>query len=238
MNASPAYSRCIFGAPAARGRRRCNDRPNMASSGMSTNLIPLFPLDTVLFPDGYLPLQIFEVRYLDMIKRAVANGTGFGIVTLVKGTEVRLPERAETLAAIGTLVVIDASATPMPGLMQIQCTGGARFRIMSSERLKTGLWMAEAAPIAADQTVPVPDELEDAASALGNLIRTLQEEKVPPVEMPLQAPFRLDECGWVANRWAELLPLSTDEKLRLLVLDNPLLRLELIQDALHERGVL
>ena len=61
---------------------------------------------------------------------------------------------------------------------------------------------------------------------------------MPPVEMPLQAPFRLDECGWVANRWAELLPLSTDEKLRLLVLDNPLLRLELIQDALHERGVL
>ena len=205
---------------------------------MPSNLIPLFPLDTVLFPDGYLPLQIFEVRYLDMIKRAVAAGTGFGVVSLVEGNEVRLPGREETLAGVGTLAAIGAFAAPMAGLMQIACSGGARFRILSSERLKTGLWMAEVMPIEPDQTVPVPAELEDAAAALGSLIRTLQHEEVALAEMPLQPPFRLDECGWVANRWAELLPLSTDEKLRLLVLDNPLLRLELIQDALHDRGVL
>ncbi len=205
---------------------------------MRSDLIPLFPLDTVLFPDGYLPLQIFEVRYLDMIKRAVAAGTGFGVVTLVEGFEVRAPGRQETLAAIGTMAVIQSAAAPMPGLMQIRCAGAGRFRILSSERLKTGLWMAQVTPIEADQAVSVPAELEDTANALGNLIRTLQQEEVPPAEMPLQAPFRLNECGWAANRWAELLPLETEEKLRLLVLDNPLLRLELIQDALHERGVL
>lgn len=205
---------------------------------MPADRIPLFPLSTVLFPDGYLPLQIFEVRYLDMIKRAVAAGTGFGVVSLVDGAEVRAPGQQETLAQVGTIAVIGAAVNPMPGLMQIQCSGTDRFRIVSSEQLKTGLWMAEITLIEADQTVPVPAELEDTAEALGNLIRTLQEDDVPAAEMPLQAPFRLDECGWVANRWAELLPLETAEKLRLLALDNPLLRLELIQDALHERGVL
>ena len=205
---------------------------------MTSTLIPLFPLATVLFPDGYLPLQIFEVRYLDMIKRAVIAGTGFGVVSLVSGNEVRAPGREETLAGFGTLAVIGTTATPMAGLMQIACTGAGRFRIVSSERLKTGLWMAEIAPIEADQVVPVPAELQDTADALGNLIRTLQEEKVAAAEMPLQPPYRLDECGWVANRWAELLPLSADEKLRLLVLDNPLLRLELMQDTLHGHGVL
>lgn len=205
---------------------------------MPADSIPLFPLDTVLFPDGYLPLQIFEVRYLDMIKRALAAGTGFGVVRLVAGGEVRAPGRQEALAATGTLAVIGSSTTPMPGLIQIRCTGAERFRILSSERLKTGLWMAQVAPIEADQVVPVPAELEDTVAALRNLIHTLQEEEVAPHEMPLQPPFRLDECGWVANRWAELLPIPAEEKLRLLVLDNPLLRLELIQDALHEHGVL
>ena len=98
--------------------------------------------------------------------------------------------------------------------------------------------MGEVTPLEPDQVVPVPDELDDTAAALGRLIRTLQEEQVATAEMPLQAPFRLDEAGWVANRWAELLPLDAASKLRLLALDNPLLRLELVQDALHAHGVL
>ncbi len=205
---------------------------------MTTSTIPLFPLGTVLYPDGYLPLQIFEVRYLDMIRKAIAASTGFGVVTLIEGGEVRTPESPETLATIGTMATIRSAASPMPALMQIQCIGATRFRIDSSERLKTGLWMAQVTTLEGDQVVPIPDELEDTASALGGLVRTLQEEQVPTEEMPLQPPFRLDECGWVANRWAELLPLPAAQKLRLLELDNPLLRLELIQDLLQEHGVL
>lgn len=200
--------------------------------------IPLFPLGTVLFPDGYLPLQIFEVRYLDMIKKAMAAGSTFGVVHLTEGAEVRAPDVMEEMAGIGTLAMIRASAAPMPGLMQIQCIGSTRFRIIESERLKHGLWMAQVEPIALDQQVAIPDELEDTTDTLGNLIRTLQEQQVPADEMPLQAPFRLDDCGWVANRWAELLPLPPAQKLRLLELDNPLLRLELIQDLLQDHGVI
>ena len=168
---------------------------------MASLSIPLFPLATVLFPDGYLPLQIFEVRYLDMIKKALSAGTGFGIVTLLEGGEVRVPDGLQTLSAVGTMATIRASAAPMPGLMQIQCIGGPRFQIERTEQLKHGLWMANVSLMENDQAVSVPSELDDTANALGNLIKTLQEEEVPPDEMPLQAPYRLDECGWVANRW-------------------------------------
>ena len=205
---------------------------------MTSISIPLFPLGTVLFPDGYLPLQIFEVRYLDMIKKALAAETGFGVVTLIEGGEVRTPNGPQALAEVGTMVTIRASGAPMPGLMQIQCIGTNRFRIEATEQLKHGLWMGQVHALEADQAVSIPTELDDTANALGNLIKTLQDEDVAVDEMPIQAPFRLDECGWVANRWSELLPLTTEEKLRLLALDNPLVRLELIQDLLQERGLL
>ena len=200
--------------------------------------MPLFPLGSVLFPGGYLPLQIFEVRYLDMVKKAIADGTSFGIVNLIEGSEVRTPDSIETFADIGTIAAIRASTTPMPGLIQIQCVGTSRFRIDSRERLKHGLWMAQVSLIEGDQIVSIPAELEDTATALGNLVKTLQEDGVPVHEMPVQAPLYLDDCGWVANRWAELLPLPAAQKLRLLALDNPVVRLELIQDLLNERGVL
>lgn len=205
---------------------------------MPSQTIPLFPLGTVLFPDGYLPLQIFEVRYLDMVRKALAGDSLFGVVTLLDGGEVRTPQSNEILAATGSLAHIRSSVAPMPALMQIQCIGTSRFRILSSERQRNGLWMGEVELLVPDQAVPIPEELNDTVAALGRLIRTLQEEQVVEAEMPLQPPFRLDDAGWVANRWAELLPLAPADKLRLLELDNPLLRLELIQDALHEHGVL
>ena len=69
--------------------------------------IPLFPLQTVLYPDGYLPLQVFEVRYLDMVKRCIEHREDFGVVALVQGEEVRKPEQHETLCAVGTMAHIE-----------------------------------------------------------------------------------------------------------------------------------
>jgi Lon protease-like protein len=203
---------------------------------MNTITLPLFPLQTVLFPDGYLPLQIFEVRYLNMIKRAIADNTDFGIVTLTAGTETRLPERTEIFNPVGTLARIGESSQPMAGLIQIQCRGAQRFRIESSACRKDGLWMAEVSLLEKDRTVPIPGELKNVADALGKLIRSLQIDQVEPLEMPMQPPYLLDDCGWVANRWAELITLETEQRIRLLQLDNPVLRLELVQDLLDEAG--
>ncbi len=200
--------------------------------------IPLFPLKTILFPDGHLPLQVFEVRYLDLVKRCIAKGEEFGVVSLLDGSEIRVPDQHETLSACGTMARIMDWTAPLPGLLQISCIGTTRFQIKSAEQLKHGLWMAEVEEVAEDMVVPIPSEQQDVANALGALIRSLQKKQISTANMSLAPPYRLDEAGWVANRWCELLRLDLEEKQRLLLQENPVLRLELVQDVLSENGLL
>lgn len=200
--------------------------------------IPLFPLNTTLFPDGHLPLQVFEVRYLDMVKRCIEQDEQFGVVSLLEGSETRVPDQQDTLSTGGTMARITEWVSPMPGLLQISCVGTTRFQVRSAHQLKHGLWMGEVDNLAEDMVVPVPAEQQDVANALGSLIRSLQKKQISISKMPLSPPYRLDEAGWVANRWCELLRLPQEEKQRLLLQENPVLRLELIQDVLSENGLL
>jgi uncharacterized protein len=202
---------------------------------MATLTFPLFPLGTVLFPDGVLPLQIFEVRYLDMVSRCIAEGTPFGVVLLTHGNEVRTPEGQERFVTSGTLASVHESTSSSPGLLQVVCRGGARFHVLSSARRPNGLWMAETELMEDDRRIPVPSELQGASDALDKVLASLHE--VPEQRWPVQPPFRLDDCGWVANRWCELLPLSAQLKQRLMELDNPLVRLELVSDVLARTGI-
>ena len=201
-------------------------------------MIPLFPLNTILFPDGRLALQVFEVRYLDMVRRCIANGEEFGIVPLAQGDEVRKPGQQEALATVGTLARVVDWTAPLPGLMQITCLGTQRFRIETAMQMPHGLWMAEIVRLPDDLEIPVPNDQQDVANALGSLIRTLQQRGVTGAQMPMQPPYRLDDSGWVANRWCELLQLDMLQKELLLAQDNPVLRLELVQDALTDNGLL
>jgi len=208
--------------------------------------LPLFPLGTVLFPDGLLPLQIFEVRYLDMVRRCHRDGTPFGVVQLTEGAEVRRPGQLESFHAVGTLARIERMDSPQAGLILVRCIGTHRFRLTRSGQLPHGLWMGDAMLIAADLPVPVPDDLREVARELQMLIERLQEQiraqleaqaglpaGFDPLElMPLQPPWRFDDCGWVANRWCDLMRVPMQVKQRLLELDNPLLRLELVGDLL------
>ncbi|MYM25851.1 peptidase S16 [Duganella sp. FT135W] len=200
--------------------------------------IPLFPLKTILFPDGHLPLQVFEVRYLDLVKRCIAKGEEFGVVSLLDGSEVRVPDQHETLSGCGTMARILDWSAPLPGLLQISCIGTTRFQVKAAEQLKHGLWMADVEEVAEDMVVPIPAEQQDVANALGALIRSLQKKQISTANMSLAPPYRLDEAGWVANRWCELLRLDIEEKQRLLLQENPVLRLELVQDVLSENGLL
>ncbi|HEY5800215.1 MAG TPA: LON peptidase substrate-binding domain-containing protein [Burkholderiaceae bacterium] len=197
--------------------------------------IPLFPLHTVLFPGGLLPLRVFEVRYLEMIGRAIADGSQFGVIAIQSGSEVRLPDDTPQLAEFGTMAAITSSSAPQPALLEITCTGGSRFHLLHAEQQKNGLWMGTVETLADDREVAVPGELHVCArrlqEAFGMLAGDTQES-----DLPFAAPVRYGDCGWVANRWCELLPLALNEKIRLLSLDNPLLRLELVQDLLDEAG--
>lgn len=219
------------------------------SEALTLSSLPLFPLGAVLFPGGVLPLRIFEVRYLDMIGKCHKAGAPFGVVSLTEGSEVRRPADTgssgpggdgfahEAFSAVGTLATITEFSIPQPGLMVIRCVGAQRFEISRREKLKHGLWIADVTRLEDDQTVKVPPDLQGTADALGKLIKSLQEREVPQTQMPLQSPYQLDDCGWVSNRWCELLPIPLELKQRLMQLDNPLMRLELVSDILERTGI-
>ncbi|MDY0742894.1 LON peptidase substrate-binding domain-containing protein [Paucibacter sp. R3-3] len=206
--------------------------------------IPLFPLQSVLFPDGRLPLRIFEPRYLDMIARCHAEQQPFGVVRLIDGGEVRRRDPAssegrflrESFQPVGTLAHIEAFERTQPGLIEIRCRGGRRFSLSRSECLPHGLWVGDAELLEADAAVPVPPDLQRTSRLLQGLLHTL-EQGAGAAELPIQPPYRWDDCGWLANRWCELLPLPEDERQRLMQLDNPLLRLELVADQLERLDV-
>ncbi|MGZ5179936.1 MAG: LON peptidase substrate-binding domain-containing protein [Ramlibacter sp.] len=200
--------------------------------------LPLFPLGTVLFPGGLLPLRVFEVRYLDMINRCHRAGAPFGVVSLTQGQEVRQPGAGrEAFATVGTLATISDFEQPRPGLMTLRAVGGQRFRIRNSDQLKHGLWVADVEQIPHDRPVTIPEDLQPTAAALSNLIHKLREKGGAGQELPIRDPLQLDDSGWVANRWCELLPLPVQLKQRLMELDNPLVRLELVGDVLARTGI-
>jgi uncharacterized protein len=199
--------------------------------------LPLFPLGTTLYPNGVMHLKIFEVRYLDMIKTCVKDQVPFGVVTLDQGQEVRSPNEKISFARVGTFANIVHFDAVQPSLYVIQCTGGARFTIRGCERKKNGLWVADVEAMDDDISIPVPPELKSAAQTLQKVIDSMHAQGVAVDQMPFTTPHLLNDCGWVANRWCELLPLSAGQREHLLGLANPRLRLDLVFDVLEEMGI-
>ncbi|MBF5003281.1 LON peptidase substrate-binding domain-containing protein [Diaphorobacter caeni] len=207
---------------------------------LTLSSLPLFPLGTVLFPDGELSLRVFEVRYLDMVRKCHQAGAPFGVVALESGTEVRragAPQ--EQLYSVGTLANIEELLTPQAGLLAVRCKGSERFHIDNQRLLGHGLWVADVTMIPADQIVAVPDELKSCADLLANALQSLRERSPEAVSVPLATPTaaQLDDCAWVSNRWCELLPMPLELKQRMMSLDNPLARLELVSDVLEKTGI-
>lgn len=205
---------------------------------MSQAAMPLFPLTTVLYPQGVLNLQIFEVRYLDLMKKCLRDNTPFGVVSLLDGNEIRRPDEKIQLAKIGTLVNIEKHEFVTPTLIEISTVGSQRFKLLNAVQEKNGLWMGEIQTLPADPVVEIPDYLQGSANALARLINSIDEQEIAEEQLPFRKPYKLMDCGWVANRWCELLPLDKPTKLQLLALDNPLLRLELIDDTLAAQSLL
>ncbi len=189
--------------------------------------IPLFPLSQGLLPDGMLHLNIFEVRYLDLIKRCQRETIPFGVVGLVQGHEVQIPDEVPQLHRIGTLAHLHTLDTVQPALLQVVCQGGLRFELISHERGPFGVWYAQVRYLPVDTPEPIPTALQPLANMLGRLIADGQQAGSQQA-LPVFAPYRLDECGWVANRWTELLPMPPDAKQGLLAEPDPVQRLHRI----------
>ena len=209
-------------------------------AALTLSRLPLFPLQTVLFPGGLLPLRIFEVRYLDMVQRCHREGAPFGVVCLEQGSEVTTAPRpgtdraAETLHSVGTLAHIEHLEQARPGLLHVRCRGGQRFRVQQRDKLRHGLWVADVELLPHDLTTPVPEELASTVISLQRLIDSLRAQATGAEQLPITPPYHWQDAGWVANRWCELLPVGNELKQRLMSLDAPLLRLELVSDVLEK----
>ena len=205
---------------------------------LTLSSLPLFPLNSVLFPDGVLALRVFEVRYLDMVRKCHHAGAPFGVVALTQGHEVRqagAPD--ERFHDIGTLAMIEKIDNPQPGLITLLCRASQRFRITQRSHLPHGLWVADVSHIDQDLVVPVPEDLRKTANALAQVLHTLQQRDPDLLNAIRPTTAQLNDCGWVANRWCELLPVPLDLKQQLMELDNPLVRLELVGDVLEKTGI-
>lgn len=186
--------------------------------------IPLFPLSRGVFPDGMLQLNIFEVRYLDLIRRCHREGTPFGVAWLAEGHEVQVPGEVPQLHPWGCQVLVRELEALQPTLLRVRCQGTTRFALDTHEPGPFGVWQGLVRHFPADPMLPVPDELKYLADELGRLIADAQQRGLED-RLPIYPPYRLDECGWVANRLAELLPIDAVHAQRLLGEGDPLVRL-------------
>ncbi len=198
--------------------------------------VPLFPLQTVLFPGGVLGLKVFEARYLDLMGHCMRSGEPFGVVCLVQGEEVdrrTRPSAAARMEACATLARLQEVDAEQPGILQIRCLGTQRIRCESPWQQSNGLWRAEGSPVAADERVSPPDALMPAVQALVQAIESLRQQGLEP----FATPHQLDDAGWVANRWCEILPISLAAKQQLMELEDPVMRLQLVDEFLRAKGL-
>jgi len=186
--------------------------------------IPLFPLNTVLFPDGILPLRIFEARYLDMVSESLRNESPFGICLITKGKEAGSPAECYR---IGTFAHIIDWEKGDDGILGITVQGGKRFRIIDKRERKNKLLEGDIEIMEDNDNEELPVEYQ----LLSDLLRQIADK----FELPhLSDKEKYLDAGWVGCRLAELLPFELDAKQLLLEIDNPLNRLEQIQSLLQE----
>jgi Lon protease-like protein len=193
------------------------------------NDLPLFPLNTVLFPGGKLPLRIFEQRYMEMAKACLRDALPFGVCLIREGTEV-LVESAGAPALpveIGCLARIAAWDMPQLGLLHVSALGEQRFRILERRVQPDGLARASVEILPQDEDGPIPQSCTQCVRLLERLIE--QQGAL------FEPPHRLDSSAWVSARLAEVLPLPLAAKQELLELSEGRTRLERVNALLNPR---
>ena len=196
--------------------------------------LPLFPLQAVLFPAGLLSLKVFEARYLDLVSSSLREQTPFGVIAVRQTVEddgrTPDPNAFESVGVVAELLDVDA---PQAGILQVRARGLHRFKLLSKTLLDDGLWEGKTLPVPDDNIIAPGADQMGTVRGLANAIGTLKQQG----SEPFLKPFKFDEAGWVANRWCEILPISIAAKQRLMELEDPVSRLQLVDDFLRSKGV-
>ena len=199
--------------PARSGSASSSDS---ATGRAGSSELPLFPLNTVLFPGGPLPLRIFEPRYVDMVRKCMREGAPFGVLLIRTGQEAG---EVSSAADVGTSArIIDFNQMP-DGLLGITCTGEQKFRVEERRVQTDGLNVGTVTWLPLERPTPLPPQ----HAHLGLLLKRAlpQISDIYQVVQP-----RFDDAGWVGSRLAEILPISLGDRQDCLELDDPLARLE------------
>jgi Lon protease-like protein len=189
--------------------------------------IPIFPLGTVLYPGGMLPLRIFEQRYLDLTKFCIRDNTPFGVCLIREGQEVGT---AAVPHAVGCTARIAEWDMPHLGLFHLVTTGESVFRILEQWTAKSGLVQAQVELDEPAPPLPLPEEYKDLGTVLEKIMTKVGTDRFP-------SPARLDQAGWVGYRLAEVLPLDVETKQRLLEARDPIAALNEVRVFLQSRQV-
>jgi len=189
---------------------------------LANDTLALFPLNTVLFPGGPLPLRIFEPRYLDMVSRCMKEGRDFGVLLLLSGSELG---DARTVM-IGTRARITDWYQGSDGILGITALGTERFRVQSIQRESDGLYVGCVDAIADEQQQRVPEKFRSMCTLLEVVINDLGK-------LYENIETRYDDATWVGRRFAEVLPISLEQKQHCLELDDAIERLEYLRPLLR-----
>ena len=187
--------------------------------------LPLFPLSTVLFPGCVLDLQVFEARYLDMIARCMKQGSGFGVVCILEGSETGDIE--PDIAGIGCEARVSDFQKQDNGLLGIRVEGGRRFEVLNTELQRDNLLVADVQWLDEIPEQPLQEEDQDLLA----LLKALAEH---PMVAALNMNTEVTGQQSLANQLAYLLPFAEEDKVDLLQVDDPQQRLDGIQTLLEE----
>jgi uncharacterized protein len=208
--------------------------------------LPLFPLATVLFPGGVLPLRVFEARYMDMARDCLRENSRFGVcmITDPKASETG---RNNAIAEVGCSAGIAGWDMRQLGLLHVRAVGAQRFRILKSSTEANGLRVAEIEWIEADTDQPIAAEHAPCVDLLARIIDDLRaqtaerrreaEDDDVLTQPPFEEPLQMESSSWVSNRLCEVLPVSLKAKQKLMELGDGGTRLEIVHTYLKQHAV-
>ena len=176
--------------------------------------IPLFPLSGVLLPGGKMPLQIFEQRYLDLVRSSMRSDEPFGIVWIRRGSEVAQKGRASAeLGDWGTLARIVDWDQLSNGLLGITIEGQGRFDLFDTETQANGLVLGEVELRRAPEPAAMLPQWEA-------MLEVLQSLETHPHVQRMGLQLNYEDAWQVAWTLVQLLPLEEYIKYELLGLDE------------------
>lgn len=189
---------------------------------MSSDSLPLFPLQTVLFPGGLLSLRVFEQRYLDMVRDCARSGSGFGVICAWPAES----ENRARHARIGTEAMMVDFDQLEDGLLGVTCRGQRRFLIRETRARDDGLLIGDIDWLPPEPAVPVPTRLA--------ALQTLMQELLRHREVAERIEVDVEDASSLGRSLAGTIDIPLEHAQALLEMTDPVTRLEGLLSLLEQ----